>query len=850
MAAAKAKNVANKSLFVENQGSAISPSRSRQPPVARKAPFQQSSSEESSSEVHTSEDCLMGELARRKKLQRRADRNAASSSIDASMLQPKRVKVTASATTSKTSKTSAFPTAHDRDDEAAKQAKQRSAPDATADGSSNVEERSTMITTTTLKSTTDPSSSKTTMRAIRTAPQKQTTRAINIIDKPAEQQTKAWSSDRQYNKLRYRGLAEKRSRTEGVPDFNALDFVNGPPPTLPKAPTSRSSGDPYGRRDITNARVQENDEDDEPRRGHDTAPLADWEVDKVPLMCNAWKLSSNCPHGARKCRFMHREYDPQGRPYKLGDYDGRIPQKYRKPPITCPFWYKGGRCTKTAEDCQYAHEDTGWAEYNGQPIKIEHLPESHVAPVTHDAPSHLIPFKMLDPPITCTFWLRDPHGCIRTEEVCKYAHWNTGWAPPEDNVSGRPVRIDPSLRPRKCRPKHADPPVTCHFWLRAEAGCTKTDDECKYAHWNTGWAPPGMGVAQAVTINPQQLPRSQQHRDESGVAIPSPMRTNNGDHDLANQAPPSGLRNQTNEWITCPVWLRDPNGCPKSDEACGFAHRNTGWATPKGRPSDPPVKLDPKQIPRFHRDRMGTRLEPKYGNPPVTCASWLRNEDGCRKTDEDCRFAHNNTGWLPEYGERGGPTVKIDGRERPRYDRPNRISGFDRISEPDRGFEPNCGSSFHDQDPKKAKPPITCYFWLEGLGGCAKTTKVCRFAHRNTGWIQYKKPGQPSRPEQIDPKRVPRFRKYGKCSPDSRILVIIKSLEPASVCPSGPRRIVAEGRKDMLQYADLRDRPNRRFKSARWSQWDQHHIPLCDRTMHWHVWNYACGSREQQRRSH
>ena len=670
---------------MENQGRSVSDSlatsssRTWQSPVARKAPLQQSSSEEeSNSDVQSSGDSLVGELQRKKKAQRKVDPNTAKSSMGSSRPQPKTLKTTASEVASKAS------TVREK-------SKQQLTVPAVATKPVAEKDRSNTITS---KPTDNASSKRTSMRAIRTTPQKQINRAINFIDRPKEQQRKEWSTDHLYNKLKFRGLAEKRSRTEGTPDFSVLNFVNGPPPTLPKATASRPNGDPYGRRDITNRRVQEEDPDDRPRQGfgQDIAPLADWEADKVPLMCNAWKLSSNCPYGARKCRFMHRAFDPQGRPYQLGDYDGRVPQKYRKPPITCLYWYYGDRCKKTAEECLYAHKDTGWTEYNGQPIQIEHLPPDAAGLAARDAPTHLIPFKLQDPPITCSFWLREPYGCNKTEEACKYTHWNTGWALPEHDTKGPPVRIDPNLRPRGGPPKSANPPVACPFWLRSETGCSRTDDECKYAHWNTGWAPPGLSGHQALPINPRQLPLSQSPHNEPNVGVPSSLQASSDEHGRIpeRKTVPSRPRNQANKSVTCSSWLRDPDGCSDSEEACKYAHRNTGWATPKGRPFDPPVALDPNQIPRFQLEqrRNGFAVDnsaPKNRNPPITCYFWLENPAGCAKTAEACRFAHRNTGWISAIGAFGAGKryhpEQIDPRKLPLFREPGKCFHENAVAE-------------------------------------------------------------------------------------------------------------------------------------------------------------------------
>ncbi|KAF3041507.1 hypothetical protein E8E12_003248 [Didymella heteroderae] len=476
-----------------------STANARPTPTHRQAPVQQSSlEEESSSEMQVSDAALLGDLRRKKTSKEKADQREARKGLDASTLQtkylpkatapeaasgeaavpdrgPQRVKVSA-VTTEIT-----FPPAsgHDR----------------------------SVVTATSAQQITDNTVSKLGGRAIRTAQPKQTSRAINFVDEPREKR-KQWSNtDKQFNKLRFRGLAEKRSRAEATPDFGELSFVNNPSPSLPKA-VSNPNNDPYARRDITTRRIQEEDPDDQPRFRQDAGPLTNWEKDKVPMMCNAWKLSSNCVYGAQGCRFMHRTHDPEGRPYQLGDIHNRVPQKYRKPPITCEYWFDGNRCKKPAEECLYAHEDTGWTEVNGKPIEREHVAPNSARPAPRDAPPHLVPFKLQNPPITCHYWLRDPHGCRKSEAICKYAHWNTGWAPPELDLRGPPVEVDPHLQPRGMTPKDADLPVTCPYWLRAETGCTRPDEECRFAHRNTGWINLGPGhYSKLEQIDPQKTPR-------------------------------------------------------------------------------------------------------------------------------------------------------------------------------------------------------------------------------------------------------------------------------------------------------------------------------------------------------
>ena len=771
--AVRGKTARGKGLFVESHrplvptSSLFSGSHSRQPPAARKVPFQQSSSEEeSSSDEQILSDSLVSQLQKEKNAQREMDRSAAKSLIDNSILQPKRLKTTGVSTVPKTtvanraikatsldtapkttgvstapkttsvnttSKTTGVSTAPKTTsastatkatgvvpasknssastvskttvaNSASKTAGGDTAPKATGvettsrtsdvnlgsaprtreskavekeaeaprspvreksrqrltmsavstkspaqhdatSGSSKAKESSEVITSTTSKPTT--------MRAIRTAPQKQTSRAINFIDQPKEQQKKTWSTENHYSKIKFRGIAEKRSRAEGPPDFSVLDFVHGPPPTLPKAAVSRSNDDPYGRREVSNRRVQEDDPDDRPRRGlgHDPAPLADWEVDKAPLMCADWYLSSNCRYGAQKCLFMHREQDPQGRPYPVGDIYGRVPPKYRKPPITCSFWYSEDGCRRSAEECQYAHKNTGWAEISGKPIRMEHLPATSAGTTPRDLPPSVASTSIQEPPITCPFWLWGEDGCNKTEDECKFVHQNTGWSFPDINSISKPIiQIDSNLVPNRVQPKFAKPPVTCPYWFNGKSGCDKTDEECRFAHKNTGWLPSAVsGDDLPVQTDPRALPRFQRPKSDKG--------------------------------ITCASWLRDPNGCNKTEAECKYSHHNTGWVLPKDNRSEQPTKTDPNQIPRSHRDKMNIISQPpeprlvaplspgrRLRSEEITCRFWLRNANGCSKSEQACKFAHRNTGWLttwlPEARVTGKPE-RIDLNEGP-----------------------------------------------------------------------------------------------------------------------------------------------------------------------------------------
>jgi len=188
----------------------------------------------------------------------------------------------------------------------------------------------------------------------------------------------------------------------------------------------------------------------------------------VQLMCYQFYHQLPCP-GVDKynCRFMHRELDPQGKPYPLGNPNGSINPKDRNPPVACLFSLKG-ECKKSAEECIYAHKNTGWTEFQGRVIEIRHL-----------NPDLITKPKDRDPPLICPSWLKG-NRCNKSAEDCVYAHTDTGSTdkgiltgikhpPPKPTDDGR------------IKPKDRDPPVIC----RRGDKCPYSAKDCLFAHQDT-----------------------------------------------------------------------------------------------------------------------------------------------------------------------------------------------------------------------------------------------------------------------------------------------------------------------------------------------------------------------------
>ncbi|KAH3915015.1 hypothetical protein HBH56_083340 [Parastagonospora nodorum] len=278
---------------------------------------------------------------------------------------------------------------------------------------------------------------------------------IKFTNQKQEPQRSKWDTKGVlYNKAHFRAKAEQRSRYEGTPDPTVLEFVGSGPPNLVKPKPSRPVDDPYSRRETGNRRVESSDEDESTGRG-----------------------------GHQYFDLMH-------------DWEKD------KLPLVCPEWRLSSNCPYTARICKYLHRNK---DGNGRDIEVANIDGK-------------LPPKMRIPPVTCFYWMTGPRGCRKTDAECKYAHYNTGWLPIENDTA--PIRIDPDEKPLSEQrqeiarpsagripstnrntgpiptgPKEGLPsgqrPVagwnvkkTCWYW--ANGGCEKSDELCSFHHYDTG----------------------------------------------------------------------------------------------------------------------------------------------------------------------------------------------------------------------------------------------------------------------------------------------------------------------------------------------------------------------------
>lgn len=152
------------------------------------------------------------------------------------------------------------------------------------------------------------------------------------------------------------------------------------------------------------------------------------------------------------------------------------------------------------------------------------------------------------PPLTCWEWRNG--SCWFPAERCQFRH--------EDGYNLSPMD---GIMPPKYRPK----PITCYYFMMGLYGCSKTAEDCSYAHYNTG------------LLAIQESGRRHQTIQIDKTKIPKFEEASKIQSDKAEFLPRRNKRE-----LTCYFW--HTNGSCRRGEACEFAHAYTGEiARPPGK---------------------------------------------------------------------------------------------------------------------------------------------------------------------------------------------------------------------------------------------------------------------------
>ncbi|KAF2660247.1 hypothetical protein K491DRAFT_688574 [Lophiostoma macrostomum CBS 122681] len=172
--------------------------------------------------------------------------------------------------------------------------------------------------------------------------------------------------------------------------------------------------------------------------------------------------------------------------------------------------------------------------------------------------------------------------------------------------------------------------------------------------------------------------------------------------DNEREPSPRGLASWEKEKVPLICFEYRNNSCQYGARRCRFLHRQSGFP------------LAP----------LNGSVPGKYKKPrPITCWYYMEDPIGCRRSADDCSFAHYNTGLLAGTRESNGQATEIDPLRRPKRDEQSRVK--------------------------------TCWYWMEDPYGCTHSAAQCNFAHYNTG-VLASRGGEYFQTTQIDPLRKPK----------------------------------------------------------------------------------------------
>lgn len=220
-----------------------------------------------------------------------------------------------------------------------------------------------------------------------------------------------------------------------------------------------------------------------------------------------------------------------------------------KVPLTCYHWYHE-KCKDSASECRFLHSSEGADGISGK--------DGYVPP------------KYWRQPLTCPFWWTSRKGCRNSDQDCRFAHRNTGLVAAIGR--GEPERVDPEQLPVFQRLR-----LTCHSWWYSPTGCSRPDEECAFAHYNTGLVAGTSKQAAPESVDPLQFPVSQR--------LSLPASSSCQESAPGSEKSSDALKRSK---VTCRFWRK---GYCKRFDQCKFAHEDASVH------ADSPKSVGSPQIP-------------------------------------------------------------------------------------------------------------------------------------------------------------------------------------------------------------------------------------------------------------
>ncbi|KAL8813921.1 MAG: hypothetical protein Q9223_006817 [Gallowayella weberi] len=342
---------------------------------------------------------------------------------------------------------------------------------------------------------------------------------------------------------------------------------------------------------------------------------------KKHLTCFYWAKNGTCRNTDDECAYAHYNtgivaHDPLHNQSTSTVNQSNANPLTGLPPsrsLTCFFWARNRKCNRSDAECSYAHYDTG---------TIAKAPPGVTVCEPGPAEEAIPPAKVL----TCYFWNRDGR-CSRSDADCRYAHHATGLVayPPPNVVASSPANNGSSVgsAPGTIAAAHLPASasglggkyLTCFFWAR-NRHCTRSDAECRYAHYDTG----------TVANNPSQSFVSEQ--PQKMAAFPKASSTATSAAQPPTAMPESLAIPMPAPALSTPITIPSAPPLPQPTTFATLIPTSTDATTTNpSAPAPAPAATEPSFPSVKH----------------LTCYFWA-NFGRCKRSDEECHYAHFHTG--------------------------------------------------------------------------------------------------------------------------------------------------------------------------------------------------------------
>lgn len=356
------------------------------------------------------------------------------------------------------------------------------------------------------------------------------------------------------------------------------------------------------------------------------------------------------------------------------DIADHLPPVSGKKHLTCFYWAKNGTCRYTDDECVFAHYNTGVVAHD--PLRNQNITTTTSRENDDNNNEKVNAGLPLSKSLTCFFWARN-RKCNRTDEECSYAHYDTGTVarPPPGMTVFEPSEEKDITAVTKG--------LTCYFWNR-NGKCKRGEEECPYAHHHTGtvaYPPPAVAAASSSS-------------SASNAAVKSTVQQ------------PSSSGGGGGKNLTCFFWARNGH-CMRSDAECGYAHYDTGVVA-----NDPTQSFTASSVPGQVKLGAPFKANTITSAAPISISAPGPSLSIAAPSNPTTSISASSTTTTTTTTNTTTTTTTLTAPPSP----------------------PSAAAPTTATLPTPAPPSTknqTCYFWAN-FGKCKRSDQECRYAHFHT----------------------------------------------------------------------------------------------------------------------